>query len=118
MQDERKVIRVVTSGVPGHYPDVQIYDSTIAKLKDKHPEEHSRIDEIYDTIAKPDRIHKSKTHPTSITLINETSTSQGGDPLRVAVKLTSDGNAAIMSTAHFTSSSDQGQLLWSREKDE
>ena len=118
MQDKRKVIRVVASGVPEHYPDVQIYDSTIAKLKDKHPEEYSRLDDIFDTITNPHKIYKSKTHSTSVTLINETSTSKGGDPLRVAVKLTSGGDTAIMSTAHFTSTADQGLLLWSRKEDE
>jgi len=118
MQDERKIIKVVTSGVPNLYPDVAVYDSTLSKIQDKHPEEFTRIDEVYQTIENPDSVYQSKTNPRSVTLVNNSCTSKGGDPLRVAIKVVSQ-QEAILSTAHFSSSTDQGQILWSAKyKDE
>ena len=111
MASDRKVVKIVTSGVPHLYPDVHIYDTVLSHISDNHPEEHSRLDDIYQTIEKPDLIYQSKTHNTSVILVNTSSTSASGDPLRVIVKNVSDGTA-LMSTAYFTSSANQGLLLW------
>ena len=114
MSDKSKVIKVVTSGVPELYPDVNIYDTTLEHIKDDHPEEFSHLDIVYQTIEKPHRVHKSKTNPRSVILINEECTSASGDPLRVPIKVIS-ATEAIMSTAYFSSSTDQGPLLWSKQ---
>lgn len=111
MPDDPKVIKVVTSGIPELYPDVCIYDTTLEHIKGGHPEEFSRLSDVYSTIERPDRVHQSKTNPRSVLLINDTCTSDGGDPLRVVVKVVS-GTEAIMSTAYFSASTEHGQLLW------
>lgn len=117
MSGTRKVVKVVTSGVPDLYPDVNIYDSTLEHIKSNHPEEFSRLDIVYQTIENPHRVHKSKTHSRSVTLINEECISTGGDPLRVAIKVVSDSEA-IMSSAYFSECTDQGQLLWPIQDEE
>jgi hypothetical protein len=117
MKNPEKPLKTVTSGLPELYPDVEIYASTLEKIKEKHPEEYGLLNEIYHTIEKPDRVHESKTRSNAVTLINEKVTSRGGDPLRVAVK-TVEVDRAIMSTAHFSSVTDQGPLLWERTDDE
>lgn len=111
MSKERKIIKVIASGVPELYPPVDIYDTTLEHIKDNHPEEFLRLDEVYSTIEQPDRVHKSKTHPRGLTLINDSCTSSSGDPLRIAIKVVSS-TEAILSTAHFSSATDQGQHLW------
>jgi hypothetical protein len=111
--DNRKIVKVITSGVPDLVREVQIYDSVLEHIKENHPEEFRRIDEVYSTIQGPTRVHQSKTRENAIVFVNETCVSTGGDPLRVPVKVYSDGSG-IMSTANFTSSKDQGELLWSK----
>jgi len=106
-----RVVKVIPSGVPELYPDVKIYDTTLEKIRAKHPEEYARLQEIYQTIQAPTRVHKSKTNPRSITLLNSNATSAAGDPLRVPVKIVSD-TSAIMTSAYFTEVNDQGPLLW------
>jgi len=110
--DSRRVVRVVTSGVPQLVQRVEIYDSVLRHIEEQHPEEFRRILDVYSTIAEPTRVHQSRTHSRSILFVSDDFVSTGGDPLRVPVKVFSDGTG-IMTTAYFTSSKDQGELLWS-----
>jgi hypothetical protein len=114
--DERKVIKTVVSGFTSFVEKVDLYDSTLAHIEKYHPEEYKRLPEIIATIeGSATRIHKSKTHPTSIVLVNDNVTSSAdGDPLRLPIKIYDD-KSGILSTAHFTSSTDQGPLLWSKK---
>lgn len=112
--DNRKVVKVVSSGFPQLVQRVNIYNSVLDKIREKHPEEFSPIDEVYSTIeGDATRIHKSRTNASAVVFVNDEATSTSGDPLRVPVKIYADGSG-IMSTAHFTSSKDQGELLWSK----
>ena len=111
-QKPRKVVKVVKSGRPEIYPDVQIHDSTLEKLSEFHPEEFSRIDDVYKTIESPDSVYRSRTKPENhVTLLNQQCTTDGGDPLRVVVKLVTDGSA-LMASAYFTGTTNQGEKLW------
>jgi hypothetical protein len=115
--DNPKIVRVVTSGFPQFVQRVNVYDTVLEHISEKHPEEFSRINEIYSTIeGAATRIHQSRTNERAIVLVNDDCVSTGGDPIRVPVKVYDDG-IGIMSTANFTGSKDQGELLWSRIDD-
>lgn len=109
---ERKLIKRVPSGVPELFPDVEVYDTTLLHLAEAgHHQELARIDEVYECISAPERVYKSKTHDRSIVVVNGNLRSPGGDPIRIPIKIVS-AEQAIMSTAHFSSSADHGELLW------
>lgn len=111
-----KVVEVVTSGVPSLYMDVEIYDTVLEKIEANHPVEYAHLDDVKATIRDPHRVHRSKTRPeTSVVLLNTDVTSTGGDPLRVVVKNVASNGTSLMATAHFSSSQDQGELLYERE---
>jgi hypothetical protein len=111
--DSRRIVQVVTSGAPQLVQRVHIYDSVLRHIEENHPEEFRRILDVYATIEGPTTVHQSRTHSRSIVFVNEGFVSTGGDPLRVPVKVFDDGTG-IMSTAYFTSSKDQGEILWSK----
>lgn len=111
MPNPPKVVEVITSGVPELVREVHVFDSTREHIKTKHRREYERWEDVRATIEDPTRVHKSKTHPTSIIFVNDKATSPGGDPMRVPVKVMST-DIGIMSTANFTSAKDQGDLLW------
>lgn len=107
---------MVESGVPELYPNVAVYDSTLEHMREGgHLQELERIDDVYSCISDPDKVYKSKTHPRSVVAVSETFTSPGGDPLRVPIKVVSP-TEAIMSTAHYSGSKDQGELLYTKPK--
>ena len=111
---DSKIVEIVSSGVPELVREVYIYDTTKEKIRQKHPREYENWVSVVGTIESPTRVHKSKTHDRSIVFINDAATSPGGDPMRVPVKVMSDGTG-IMGTAHYSSSKDQGILLWSNK---
>ena len=113
MPNPPKVVEVITSGVPDLVREVHVYDSTREHIRNRHRREFERWEDVRGTIEAATRIHKSKTHPTSIVFVNDNATSTGGDPMRVPVKVMST-DIGIMSTAHFTRTKDQGDLLWTR----
>ena len=104
MAKKPKVVRTVESGVPGIYPAVTIYDEVLNHIETGHPEEFSRIEEVYSTIKSPDAVYRSRTNPKSVLLHNRASTSSSGDPLRVVVKVVSS-DEAIMTSTYFAATS-------------
>ena len=111
-----KFIRAITSGVPELVREVYLSAETDAHIRNDHPAEYRRFGEIVQAVEDPTRIHRSKTNPIAIVFINDRSTSTEGDPLRVPVKVYADGTG-IISTAHFSSTSNQGTLLWMKPED-
>jgi hypothetical protein len=113
------VIKVIKSPIPHVYPPVKVYQTTIEHIKERHPHEaEHHLAAIFSTIERPYRVHRSKTHPGGLVLINERVASSRGHPLRVAVKLLDtpeDGREAILQTAHFHKSKTWGALIWQRD---
>lgn len=109
-----RVVKVLRSHVPDIYPDVIVHDSTLSHIQAKHPEEYGRLEDVYQTVLEPTRVHQSKTDVNSVVLINDTVTSSSGDPLRVplAIRPVRGKQKAFMKTAYFSSSKSQGTLLW------
>jgi hypothetical protein len=110
------IVKVVTSGVPSIYPDVNVYDTTLEHMADSdHHEELSRLDDVYKIIEDPHQVNESKTNSRCVILTRNDTTSQGSQsPLIVPVKKVSD-TEAIMQTAYYASETKLGQLLWKKE---
>jgi hypothetical protein len=116
-QSSSKFIRTIVSGVPELVREVYLSEETDRHIREHHPTEYKRFSDIVQAVEKPTRVHKSKVHPTAVVFVNDRSTSTDGDPLRVPVKVYSDGTG-IISTAHFSSAATQGPLLWGLVADE
>lgn len=120
----RKVIKVLPSGVPEIFPDVEVTEQLLFHVEQDHEEEFSRFEDVQTTVADPTWIYQSKTQPKSVVLIKDGFASTSGDPLRVAIKRANldgtpivgeDGTAvSIMTSAHYSSSKDQGDLIWTK----
>ncbi len=94
---EAKIIRILTSGVPELVSYVEVYSTLLEKLKEKHPEELERFEEVAGTVEQPSKktkIHKSKTHEKSIVFVNPDISSNSGDPVRIPIKVFPDGEAS------------------------
>jgi hypothetical protein len=106
------VVKVVQSGSP-LYKNVEIFDTVLEHIKEDHPETYDNIHHVIQLIETPSVIHKSKTHKTSVVIVSDEHFSTGGDPLRVIVKNV-EGALSVMPSAHYSSSKDQGEVLWKK----
>jgi hypothetical protein len=114
--ESRRIVRVITSGFPEFVREVDIYDSTIAHIKEDHPSDFERFDQVISTIeGDATSIHESRTVKSAVVFVNAEVKNSSGDPLRVPVKVFSDGTG-IMSTAYCADAKEHGELLWSREQ--
>jgi len=115
----RKLVKTVPSRLQDIYPDVQVYqDELDHSLRDQR-DLLIQAEQIFSTIENPTAVHRSKTHPAGMLLVNSDIVSTAGDPLRVAIKVLRDGNTAdaFLSTAHFASSKNHGELLWKKDEE-
>ncbi len=115
MATNPQIVRTVTSSTFSNYvAEVDVYDTTLVKIAEFHPLEYEQIETVFRTIeTDATRLHQSKSNPYALVFINDNVRSPDtGDPLRVIAKVYDDGRG-ILTTAHYTSSNDQGPLLWS-----
>jgi hypothetical protein len=109
------IVQTVASTFTTYVQKVEVYDTVLDKLRTKHPREYEKLPEIYKTIeGNATHIHRSKTHDSSIVMVNQSLCDPNGDPLRIPVKVFDDGTG-IMSSAYFSAASDHGELLWSED---
>ncbi len=107
-------IKVVPTGYPSFFRDVEIHGTTVEKVEAVHPEA-AQWEAIEGMIAGgSSRIHNSKTRAGSYVLISDDLTSAGGDPLCVIVKTVVDKNS-VMASAYFARAN-PGELVWSKPK--
>jgi hypothetical protein len=113
-----QVVKTITCGLPQFIKTVQVHDTTLAHIRDKHPQEFALIDQVYATIENSaTSVHQSKTNERSLVFVNTGVTSEHGSPLRVPIKRISN-DIGILQTAHFSDAKDQGPLLWSQGGEE
>ena len=116
MGDNPKIIFTITSGFPQYVREVDIYDSTLAHIRENHPLEYEKLAEIISTMeGRATHIFGSRTSNTAVVFVNQDVVHPTtGDPMRVPVKVFVDGTG-IMSTAYYAAASTHGETLWSKE---
>ena len=102
--------------------EVLLADDTWEQIKRKHPELGlipSFYDAVINTVQNPTAVYLSATRPEdSVVFLDSQTTSLGGSPLRIPVKISAANTAAgFVSTAHFSDTTSQGTLIWERTDD-
>ena len=100
-----RIVQIVLCGAPDLACEVQISQETLDKIQMIHPIEFEMMDQIVETIQGDfTSIYSSisKTGKPAYLFFNEKQTSsEGGDPLSVAIKVPAVDRVGFLSTAHY-----------------
>lgn len=95
--------------------EVRFYDETVAHVEDNHPEIPINLPSLQiaveNAVSRPTHVEES--YGNSVVFIDALSTNASGDPLRVPVKIISEGTGRIR-TVLFASSTASRKILWRR----
>jgi len=107
--------RTFRSGILDVLKEVRFYDETIAHIEGNHPEVPINLPSLQlaveNAVSQPTHVEES--YGNSVVFIDASSTNASGDPLRVPVKIVTEGTGRVK-TVLFASSTASRKVLWRR----
>jgi hypothetical protein len=93
--------------------EVRLYQDTVEKIKDRHPEVPIELPSIMEAVGKAviSPTHIEQSHSGTYVYVDRESTNAAGDPLRVPVKPVI-GTSCRVQSAYFASTSASPTIIW------
>ena len=108
---------IASTAVPSGISEVRLYRETWEHIREEHPEVET-VGEmgVLQALQSPSQVFVSSTRPDRSVVFVSDNVTYRDNPLRVPVKRV-DGTSGRVSTAYFSGSSYDGDLLWERDDD-